>query len=208
MGTFPVTRVYPITDVRLTGLSHAEQVARLIEGGAVLVQLREKHLSPQDFFSQAVDAIELAHSHGVKIIINDRLDIALAAKANGVHLGQDDMPPQAARALLGDEAIIGYSTHNVEQALSARDQPIDYLAIGPIFSTSSKKNPDPLVGLSGLQEICDLAGETPVVAIGGITSENIRSVLNAGANCVALINALLSNPSQISSQTARLISNS
>src|SRR5687767_5444622 len=125
---FPAVKVYPITDVRLTGLSHAEQVTRLIQGGATLIQLREKSLSPREFFHQAQAAIEIARAKDIRIIINDRVDIALALQADGVHLGQDDMPPHAARKLLGDEALIGFSTHNPAQAISASMFPIDYLA--------------------------------------------------------------------------------
>src|SRR5918994_2287303 len=109
---FPAVKVYPITDVRLTGLSHAEQVTRLIQGGATLIQLREKYLSPREFFHQAQAALEVARAHHVRIIINDRVDIAVAVHADGVHLGQHDMPPQAAREMLSDDALIGFSTHN------------------------------------------------------------------------------------------------
>ena len=203
---FPAVKVYPITDVRLTGLSHPEQVSLLIAGGATLIQLREKHLSPREFFPQAQAAIKVARDHRVKIIINDRVDIALALKADGVHLGQDDMPPQAARAILGAEALIGFSTHNPEQAISARTMPIDYLAIGPIFPTSSKSNPHPVVGLAGLEEVRKAVGDLPVVAIGGITVENLQSVLKAGASCAAVISAALADPARIAKTTERLIS--
>lgn len=203
---FPAVKVYPITDVRLTGLSHAEQVTLLIQGGATLIQLREKNLSPREFFPQAQAALEVARAHDVSIIINDRVDIALALHADGVHLGQHDMPPHAAREILGDEALIGFSTHNPAQALSARTLPIDYLAIGPIFPTSSKKNPEQLVGLDGLREVRDAVGHLPLVAIGGITAQNIKSVLKEGANCVALIGAVLTDPLTIATNTAHLIS--
>ncbi len=126
------------------------------------------------------------------MIINDRVDIALALGAPGVHLGQDDLPPEAARKLLGDEAIIGYSTHNVAQAIAAANLPIDYIAIGPIFETGTKKNPDPVVGLDGLRAVRDAIGDRALVAIGGITVENAPSVIEAGANSVAVISALLS----------------
>lgn len=203
---FPAVKVYPITDVRLTGLSHAEQVTRLIQGGATLIQLREKDLSPREFFTQAQAALEVARAHDVRIIINDRVDIALALHADGVHLGQHDMPPDAAREILGDEALIGFSTHNPAQAISASTLPIDYLAIGPIFPTSSKNNPDPVVGLDGLREVRDAVGHLPLVAIGGITPQNIESVLKVGANCVAVIGAVLIDPLTIGSNTAHLIS--
>src|ERR1700750_1762555 len=117
--SFELPKLYPITDRRLSGLSHAEQAARLIEGGAALIQLREKHLSPREFYVEAEAALKIARARGVKLIINDRADIALALGADGVHLGQDDMPPEAARALLGEGAVIGFSTHSAEQAIAA-----------------------------------------------------------------------------------------
>lgn len=203
---FPAVKVYPITDVRLTGLSHAEQVTLLIQGGATLIQLREKNLSPREFFHQAQAALEVARAHDVRIIINDRVDLALALQADGVHLGQDDMPPHAAREVLGDEALIGYSTHNPFQAIGARALPIDYLAIGPVFPTSSKSKPDPVVGLAGVSEVRETVGHLPLVAIGGITAENIESVLKAGADSVAVIGAILAEPLSIASNTERLIS--
>lgn len=204
---FPrATRVYPITDVRLTGLPHAEQVRRLIEGGATLIQLREKQLSPREFFNQAKEALAVARQHQVQIIINDRVDIVLALKADGVHLGQGDMPPEAARALLGDQALIGYSTHNSKQAVDALIMPVDYIAIGPIFATSSKSDSEPVLGLDELREVRQIAGDVPVVAIGGITEENAPAVFRAGADCIAVIGAVLGNPSEIADKTRRLIS--
>lgn len=203
---FPAVKVYPITDVRLTGLSHAEQVTRLIQGGATLIQLREKKLSPREFFHQAQAAIEVARAHDVRIIINDRVDIALALKADGVHLGQRDMPPDAARAILGEKALIGFSSHNPFQAIGAATLPIDYLAIGPIFPTASKNDPDPVVGFAGLHEVREAVGHLPLVAIGGITALNIETVLNEGADCVAVISAVLADPFNISNNTEHLIS--
>lgn len=203
---FPAVKVYPITDVQLTGLSHAEQVTRLIQGGATLIQLREKSLSPREFFHQAQAALEIARAHNVRIIINDRVDIALALHADGVHLGQDDMPPHAARKLLGDQALIGFSTHNPDQAIRASTFPIDYLAIGPVFPTSSKTRPDPVVGLAGVREVREAVGQLPLVAIGGITAQNIKSVLKEGANCVAVIGAVLTDPLKIAGNTAHLVS--
>lgn len=202
---FPAVRIYPITDVQLTGLSHAEQVERLIQGGATLIQLREKRLPPNEFFKQADEAVKMAHARGVQIIINDRVDIALAVKADGVHLGQDDMPPAAARALLGDHALIGYSTHSVQQAVGALNQPVDYVAIGPIFPTTSKRDTEPLVGLTGLQQVRAATGEIPLVAIGGITAQNMPGVFHAGADCVAVIQAALKDPTTIVTTTAHLL---
>jgi thiamine-phosphate pyrophosphorylase len=193
--------LYPITDARLSGLSHAEQVRRLSAGGARLVQLREKHLTPAAIYRQAEEALSLARSAGLRLIINDRADLALALGADGVHLGQDDLPPEAARRLLGEAAIIGFSTHNTEQAVRAARLPLDYIAIGPIFATSSKEKPDPVVGLDGLRRVRERTGDLPLVAIGGITLENAREVLAAGADSVAVIGALLSRPEQITSRT-------
>ena len=199
-------RLYPLTDVRLSGLSHAEQVARLSDGGARLIQLREKYLSPREFYDQAIEAMRVARSRGVRIIINDRVDLAMAIEADGVHVGQNDFPPQAARSLLGDGAIIGFSTHNVEQAVEAAKMDVDYIAIGPVFSTSTKGNPDPIVGLIGLKRVREAVGKIPLVAIGGITSENASQVIEAGADAVAVVSALLLSPCEITAQTKQLIS--
>ena len=200
-----LTKLYPITDAGLSGLSHAEQVARLGAGGANLVQLREKHLSPRLFYKEALEALRVAHELGVRLIVNDRVDIALALGADGVHLGQDDLSPEAARRLLGPEAIIGYSTHNPEQAREAARLPVDYIAVGPVFATSSKERPDAVVGLDGLRRVRQETGSIPLVAIGGITRENARSVLDAGADAVAVISALLAGPAEIEDRTRELI---
>jgi thiamine-phosphate pyrophosphorylase len=202
----PAPKLYPITDVRLSGLSHAEQVVQLVAGGATLAQLREKNLSPREFFKQAEEAMRAARQHGVRIIINDRADIALALKADGVHLGQDDLPPDAARRLLGNKVIIGLSTHSVEQAIRAAKLPVDYVAIGPIFATSTKKNPNPAVGLSGLLQVRKAVAAMPLVAIGGITRENAADVLAAGADSVALISAVISEREEIAIRTKQFLS--
>jgi thiamine-phosphate pyrophosphorylase len=198
-------KIYPITDTSISRLSHLEQVTRLIAGGASFIQLREKSAAAGEFCRAASEAIDYAHRHGAKIIINDRVDIALAAGADGVHLGQDDLSPIHARSLLGPAAIIGYSTHSVEQATEALRLPIDYLAIGPIFATSTKSDPDPVVGLGGLRAVRELAPDNAIVAIGGIHTSNAGSVLAAGADCVAAISAVLAEPSQISARMQQLM---
>jgi thiamine-phosphate pyrophosphorylase len=199
-------RVYPLTDVGITGLSHAEQVSRLSDGGASLVQLREKKLAPRDFYEQAKVALAVAHSRKVQLIINDRVDLALALQADGVHLGQDDLPPEVARTLLGPKAIIGFSTHSLEQARKAATLPIDYLAIGPIFRTATKADTAPVVGLAGLKSVRVAIGNLPLVAIGGITSANAQDVIEAGADSVAMISALLSSRSIADCTRALLLS--
>jgi thiamine-phosphate pyrophosphorylase len=196
-------KLYPVTDRLLSGLSHAEQVARLCEGGATLVQLREKHLSPREFYREAEEALRVARSCGARLLINDRADIALALGADGVHLGQDDMRPGAARTLLGEGAVVGCSTHSVEQAVEAAGLAVDYVAIGPVFVTSSKEKPDPVVGLEGVRRVRVAIGSVPLVAIGGITAESAPRVLEAGADAVAVIGALVANPSDPAEITRR-----
>lgn len=203
--SFCLPRVYPITDTQISGLSHAEQVARFAEGGATLVQLRDKHASALEFYEQAKAALEIANKRGVQLIINDRVDLALALGGIGVHLGQDDLPPEAARQLLGDDAIIGYSTHSLAQIQQAANLPVDYLAIGPIFPTTTKANPDPVVGLSGVRLAREAVGEKPLVGIGGVSRANAREVIEAGADSVALIRTLLTEPDRISEKLRFLL---
>ena len=204
-SSFRLPRVYPLTDVQLSGLPHADQVRLLSLGGASLVQLREKQMPALQFYEHARAAVTVAATSGVKLIINDRVDVALAVGAHGVHLGQDDMPPEAARRLLGDEAVIGYSTHSVEQAKNALTLPIDYIAIGPIFTTSTKTNPCPTLGLEGMRAVREAIGNVQLVAIGGISHSNARQVIESGADSVAVISALLSDPAEISHATQALM---
>lgn len=189
LDSLDATRTYPITDRLLSGLSLAEQVAEFAKRGLTLVQLREKHLTSREFYREAEQALKVARHYGIKIIINDRVDIALAISADGVHLGQDDLKVEAARRLLGDLVIIGFSTHSLAQAQQAARLPIDYLAIGPIFPTSTKTNSDPALGLAGLEAVRHTVG-TPLVAIGGVNAANRDAVMAAGADAVALISDL------------------
>jgi thiamine-phosphate pyrophosphorylase len=203
--SFVLPKVYPITDAGLTGLSHAAQVRRLAQGGASFVQLREKTAPGREFYESAKAAVVAAHECGVKLIINDRADIAAAVGADGVHLGQDDLPVNAARELLGTDAIIGLSTHNPSQAAAALGLAINYLAFGPVFSTYTKDNPAPEVGLNGLSVVRKKTGNFPIVAIGGITEQNAIDVIQAGANSVAVISALLSDSKEITHKTSTLL---
>ncbi|MEN3333202.1 MAG: thiamine-phosphate pyrophosphorylase [Blastocatellia bacterium] len=184
--TLTLPRLYPITDARLTGLTHAEQVERLAAGGATFVQLREKVATPREFYEAALKAVQVARALGVLIIINDRLDIAIAVDADGVHLGQDDLPPARARALIGANRIVGYSTHNVKQAIEADSTPVDYIAVGPVFQTTTKANPDPVVGPELIRELKTRLTK-PLVAIGGITLDTAPAILAGGAGSVAVI---------------------
>jgi len=194
---FDLPRVYPITDTRLSELSHAEQVLHLIRGGATLIQIREKDATAREFYQQAAAALEVAHRHKARLIINDRVDIALALNADGVHLGQTDLSVEVARRLLGEDAIIGFSTHDITQATQAATLPVNYIAFGPIFETSTKENPDPVAGLIALRKVRASIGSLPLVAIGGINQTNARSAFEAGADAVAMISKLVSQPTKI-----------
>ena len=200
---FSLPKLYPITDRSISGLSHAEQIERLAAGGASLIQLREKHASPREFYQTALEAMIVAKRSGVQLVINDRVDIAIAVKADGVHLGQDDLPPGKARMLLGEDRIIGFSTHTVDQALEADSAPVDYIAIGPVFPTSTKENPDAIVSTADIREIKSRISK-PLVAIGGITIENARLVIDAGADSVAMISDLLAT-TDITERTHRFL---
>jgi thiamine-phosphate pyrophosphorylase len=199
-----IPQIYPITDTRISGLSHAEQVQRLIAGGASLIQIREKYAASDEFYHSALAAAAVAKAYGVSLIINDRVDIAIAVGAAGVHLGQDDLPPAEARAMLGPKAIIGFSTHTIDQARAAAALPVDYIAFGPIFPTGTKQNPDEIVGLEGLREAKRVIGDLPLVAIGGINGSNLTSVLTAGADSAAMIGALISVPANITLRMQKL----
>lgn len=190
LDSLDATRTYPITDQLSSGRSHAEQVAEFANRGMTLVQLREKDLTSGEFYHQAEQALKVARHHGIKIIINDRVDIALAVNAAGVHLGQDDLPVEAARRLLGNDVIIGFSTHNLAQAQQAARLPIDYLAIGPIFPTATKNSSNPAVGLAGLTAVRHAVPGIPLVAIGGVNAANRDAVIAAGADAVAVISDL------------------
>jgi len=162
-----------------------------LDGGATLIQLRAKQLSSAVFLDLADEAVRLAHTYHANVIVNDRADIALMSGAAGVHVGQDDLPPSAARRLLGNGALVGLSTHSVAQVERALREPISYVAVGPIFGSRSKDTGYEAVGLELVGGAARQAGELPVVAIGGITLENAGSVIEAGATSVAVISDLL-----------------
>jgi thiamine-phosphate pyrophosphorylase len=161
----------------------------LFRGGARLVQLRNKEASARELLAQA-EAIQKIAPPDARVIVNDRADVAMIAKAAGVHLGQTDMPGGSVRAIAGPSFIIGVSTHNMAQAMLANDSAVDYIAAGPVFPTRSKANPDPVLGIPGLRQIC-LRVPKPVVAIGGITIEMAQEVLSQGAASVAVISDIL-----------------
>ncbi len=197
---FHLPKIYPLTDTGLSALTHAEQVSALIEGGARFIQIREKNASADEFYRSVAASKEIADRYEANIIVNDRVDIAMAAGAHGVHLGQTDLPPVKTRKLLGEEAIIGISTHSIEQAVQALEIPVDYIAFGPVWPTRTKEDPDPVVGLELLGEVKRIAGQIPVVAIGGINQSNVAATLSAGADSAAVISDLYRGPETIAAR--------
>ncbi|MDP9115466.1 MAG: thiamine phosphate synthase [Acidobacteriota bacterium] len=184
-------RFYPILDPEVAarhGFDPVGAAEQIIEGGAKILQFRHKGIFSREVFAQLERVAELCRDAGVLFVVNDRADLAAITGA-ALHLGQDDLTPSAARKLVGAEALIGFSTHNEGQLRAAAGEPADYLALGPIFGTSSKVNPDPTVGLDELRRLRPLT-ERPLVAIGGISRGNVQAVLDAGADSVAVIGDL------------------
>lgn len=189
-------RLYAILDLDLVRSLGLEPLALLdlwLEAGVRLVQLRAKGAAGSVFLDLATRMSRATASAGATFIVNDRPEIAQMSGADGVHLGQGDLPAADARSVLGPGAIIGVSTHNEVQANAAVASPVSYLAIGPVFATASKVKPDPVVGLNGVRGVAAIARtrELPVVAIGGITLERAAEVCAAGAASVAVISDLL-----------------
>ena len=183
-------RLYAIADAQFG--DPVQLIQSMINGGARLIQMRDKNAGAGEFLVRVERVVSLK-APCVQVVVNDRVDIAYLAGAAGVHIGQTDLPPLATRKLLGAEQIVGLSTHNLDQAMKADQLPVDYIAVGPIFSTSTKQNPDPVVGLTGLASICKTVHK-PVVAIGGIKLEHAADVLGAGAHAIAVIRDLLASP--------------
>jgi thiamine-phosphate pyrophosphorylase len=183
--------LYAILDRGALGDRSVEAAAAdLLRAGVRVIQYRHKAPFRRVNFAECLALARRIQDAGGFFIVNDRADVAELSGAGGVHLGQDDLPPDKARVFLGASRLIGYSTHNLDQFRQAVQLPVDYIAIGPVFPTSSKENPDPVVGLETVSAVRALTNK-PVVAIGGITMENAPSVLAAGADAVAVIGALL-----------------
>jgi thiamine-phosphate pyrophosphorylase len=189
-------RLYAVLDVdQVAGRQGSpERIAReWLDAGVALLQLRAKDLHGRAFLQLADKLAGLSREAGATFIVNDRADIAHLSGAAGVHVGQLDVMPADARRVLGDSALVGLSTHNESQLADALMHPIDYVAIGPVFATTSKRNADPVVGVPGVRAAVEAAGPRglPVVAIGGITLDRVASVLEAGARSVAILSALI-----------------
>lgn len=186
--------LYAVVDTQLlAGRSLSEAIRALGRGGASLVQVRTKLGGDAERVRLAREACAAAREAGVPLIVNDRADVARIVGAAGVHVGQGDLPSPLARAIVGPDAIVGVSTHDVAQAASAAAEAVDYVAFGPVFPTRTKANPDPVVGLDGLRAMRGVVS-CPVVAIGGITRRNAAEVAAAGADGVAVISDLLGAP--------------
>ena len=190
----PDLRVYALLDPMVAGGRSLTELARLIAADATLVQLRDKHGSTRALVEEARRLRDVLEPAGIPLLINDRVDVALAAEADGVHIGQDDMAPEDARLLLGRTAIIGLSLQSVAHAQAAPLDLLDYVAIGGVYGTTSKDNPKPPIGTAGLREIVEIVRARkagfPICAIAGINAGNAADVIAAGADGVAVISAL------------------
>jgi thiamine-phosphate pyrophosphorylase len=203
MSSWP--RLYPILDALIFPEAEAlfEAAEQLAAGGITLLQYRNKGGNARQMLEQARE-LKRRLGGSVKLIMNDRADICLAACFDGVHVGQEDLSPQGVRKVIGASLWLGMSTHNSEQVKQADQTSADYLAIGPVFSTASKANPDPVVGLEGVRKARALTRK-PLVAIGGINRANCRSVIEAGADSVAVISDLMREPRKSAEDFFRIL---
>jgi thiamine-phosphate pyrophosphorylase len=199
------SRLYPIIDRSCFPNSGALLLAAesLAAADCILIQYRNKTGCARQMLDEALE-LRARLEEGVKLIMNDRADLCLAAGFDGLHVGQDDLSPESARRIIGVDRWLGVSTHNPEQLALADQTSADYLAIGPVFATSSKVNPDPLVGLEGVRRARELTRK-PLVAIGGITRGNARSVIEAGADAVAVISDLIRDPRKSAEEFLRIL---
>jgi thiamine-phosphate pyrophosphorylase len=198
-------RLYPIIDPACFR-DNAQMFAaaeECVAAGITLLQYRNKSGSARRMLEEARE-LKARLGSSVKFIMNDRADLCLAAGFDGLHVGQDDLSPDAARRIIGPDRCLGVSTHNPEQLAEADKTSAEYLAIGPVFATSSKANPDPVVGLEGVRRARELTRK-PLVAIGGITRANARSVIEAGADAVAVISDLLRDPGKSAEEFLKVL---
>jgi thiamine-phosphate pyrophosphorylase len=182
-----------ILDAALLTVPETEFAEKLAAAGVRLIQYRNKRASALELFESSKRLSALLIPQGVTFVVNDRADVALAAEASGVHVGQEDLKVEAARSVIGAGKLLGLSTHNLQQFKDAAATSADYIAVGPVFSTSTKTNPDPVVGIELIREVRSLT-DKPIVAIGGITLERAAEVMRAGADSVAVISDILLAP--------------
>jgi thiamine-phosphate pyrophosphorylase len=191
MPRHELPRIYPILDsesLEARGLGLETGAAALLEGGARILQIRHKPHWRREVFEAAIGVARLCREAGAQLIVNDRADFAMLLEA-GLHVGQNDLAPGDARKLMGQAAMLGFSSHSADQLAAAAAEPVDYVALGPVFATASKRNPDAIVGVEAVRR-CRALLSKPLVAIGGITLANAHEVLTAGADSVAVIAAL------------------
>lgn len=183
--------LYLVTDRSLSqGRSTARIVRAAVDGGAGMVQLREKEATTRDFVAEALSIRDFLRSRGIPLIINDRLDVALAVGADGVHLGQNDMPLQMARRIANDRMLIGISAESLEDAVAAQKGGADYIGVSPVFATPTKTDTAPPLGFAGLERIRQHI-KIPLVGIGGISAVNAGQVIQSGADGVAVVSAVV-----------------
>lgn len=196
-------RLYAVTDsFWLNGRKLKDDVKKALDGGATMLQLREKNMNDTNFYSEAIEIKELCHEYNVPFIINDNVEVALKCDADGVHIGQDDMSIKQAKRILGNKKIIGVSAHTVKEALEAQSGGADYLGVGAVFATSTKTDAD-IVDKQTLKDICS-AVSIPVVAIGGITSQNILSLAGCRLDGVSVVSAVFA-ADDIKAETEKLL---
>lgn len=199
--------LYLVTDRGLSGGRPTRDIVEsAIRGGVTCVQLREKSAATKDFIREAIGIKGLLAAAGIPLIINDRLDVALAVRADGVHLGQKDMPLEMARAITGDRLIIGISVESAEDAAAAEKGGADYLGVSPIYATPTKTDTAPALGLEGLSEIRRTV-KLPLVAIGGLNRDNAAAAIRSGADGIAVVSAIVAavDPEQAANDLARVI---
>ena len=193
MKRLVLPRLYVILDAALLTVSETECAEKLAAAGVRLLQYRNKQGAAREVFESSRRLSSLLIPLGVTFVVNDRADVAVAAEASGVHVGQEDLGVEAARSVIGAGKLLGVSTHNLEQFKQAANTSADYVAIGPVFSTPTKANPDPVVGIELIRQVRSLT-DKPIVAIGGITLERAAEVIQAGADSVAVISDILRAP--------------
>jgi thiamine-phosphate pyrophosphorylase len=199
-------RLYVILDAALISIPEKDCAQNLVNAGVRLMQYRNKRASAWQLFETSRELAEFLKPAGVQFIVNDRADVAALAGADGVHVGQDDLGVEQAREVMGAGKWVGVSTHDAEQFQVAAATSADYLAVGPVFATGSKENPDPVVGLEFVRQARAMT-DKPIVAIGGITLESAAEVMDAGADSLAVISDILraQNPGQRARQYIDLL---
>ena len=199
--------LYLVTDRTLCHTRSLETIVReAVEGGVTMVQLREKHASSKEFYEIANRIKKVLHPYRVPLIINDRLDIAIACDADGLHIGQNDLPYEVARKILGKGKIIGLSVENIQDAIDANALDVDYIGISPVFGTPTKTDTALPLGLEGVKTIAEIS-KHPTVGIGGLNIHNSKEVMDAGADGIAVVSAIMSanHPGNAASELINLI---